>query len=79
MMALMVLPLWPTTSPIFCGSIWICTIFGANFAYLFTRLADAGLHAVVHNVETCLAAARDSALYDGTGQAVDLDIHLDGC
>ena len=30
MIVLIVFPLCPTTSPIFCGSIWIWMIFGAN-------------------------------------------------
>ena len=46
-------------------------------AYLFSRLSDARLHAVIHDEESCLTASCNSTLYDRSGQSMDLDIHLD--
>ena len=48
MIVLMVFPLWPTTSPIFCGSIWIWMIFGA---YSPTDLRGAAMHFSITSVK----------------------------
>ena len=48
-------------------------------ANLFSRLRDSRLHAGIHDEESCLTASCDSTLNDRSGQAMDLDIHLDCC
>ena len=52
-------------------------IFGAYWPTSALGSCDAGSHDLVHDIESCLSGSCDRLLYDRSGQAVDLDIHLD--
>ena len=48
-------------------------------SYFFSRLSDSRLHAVIHDVESCIMTSCDCTFYDRSGQTMNLDIHLDCC
>ncbi len=47
------------------------------FANGLSRLCDRRLHAILHNIHACLAAACDRAFHNRLCQTMDLNIHLD--
>ena len=59
MISLIVLPLCPTTSPIFSGSIWIDTILGA---YLDTSLRGSAIALLMHSSMMKSLASRHCAI-----------------
>ena len=52
---------------------------GRILGKLLSGLGDHRSHYIVHDVKAGLTAAADGLFDDLAGQAVDLDIHLDGC
>ena len=49
---------------------------GSVLANLCSGSRDSGLHAGIHDEQSCITASCDSAFYDRSGQTVDLNIHL---
>ena len=57
----------------------IWEILGAYWESCFLGSGDHRSHYIVHDVKACLTAAADGLFDDLAGQAVDLNVHLDGC